>query len=552
MSKVATVSKFNTIGIFDAIDYSYKEDTSNIISTMTSKGRLSCVASDSSNNNIYVGASNLSIYVFNKQLKHTGTVDLSEMSLKSVDLSEMSLKSLTGAVVLERDLLVCDKDGKMAYIVTNQKQPKLQRKIDKSGFEGNEYYPMDVCTDNDGFIFILWAPTIPDNGDQIVVKYSQDGSKLLSQQKMEQPVDCITIMKTCHDKDTLVAACRQSCKMSLYAMADPYDNDVPSSCSSKEIHQSLNIPIDNNKSRHQDSGSTIKPTQGVKDKHPKRHLDNDNDGSKKRKVVSDSQSVPRSTNPHTQDARCKNPVEKVTTRTKFNIPNNRSTSALVDLCASTGCSSTRKNKQPGTKQTVTSEANVSRFLPSKQQQVLQDSDIPIAKRDIGTTYTKSGVRMQQGNREITLMGGKSSQAPKRTYSTASNGSPLSSGSARNTDVKKNQKEDATSSISNMPAQGPSGEPGNFFHTEVRKQQGNREITLMDGKPLQAPKRTYPTASNRSQFNSSSARNTDVKKNKKEDATSAIPNMPAQRPSGEPVNLSPTEQISIPTFDIDGN
>ncbi|XP_071831881.1 uncharacterized protein [Apostichopus japonicus] len=449
-AKVVIASNLNLITIFNTQDLSilFKEDISRIIPLWVYTWRISCVATDRDTEQIYVGASNLNIYVFNEHLTHVQTLDLTKI-----------VKSIADILILERDLLVCDVIAKSACIVTRQGGLSvLKHEIENIG--RNEYCPLNACTDKEGCIFMLWSKKQGDV-DCSFAKYSQDGRSLISTGSLDKRKECVTIMEQSEGKESLVAASGKSNKMFLYTL-------------------------------------------------------------------------PRSTNPHTQDAHSKKPVEKVIHQSEYNRPENKATSALrvSDKGASTsGYSSTQKPMQPGTTQT---EAKVSRSFPPKEQ-VLQDSDI--ANKDIGTTYCKSGDIKQQGNKENSLDCGKSSQAIKRPFPASSNRSSLTLSSARNTDVKKIKKGDATSSISNMPAQRLSGEPVYLSQTEVRKQQGNREKSLMGGKSSQAPERAYLTAANRSPLSSRSARNTDVKKNKKGDATSSIPNMPAQRLSGGPVNLS---------------
>ncbi|XP_071831822.1 uncharacterized protein [Apostichopus japonicus] len=385
-SKVVTVSKFNLINIFNTQDWSrlLHQDISKIISFWSNNWRLSCVATDRATKKIYVGASNLNIYVFNEKLGHVQTLDLAKI-----------VKSIAEILILESDLLVCDESEKSAYIVTRQDKIWV-RKHEMEKIGSIEYCPISACTDKDGFIFMLWSAKKQRKVvDCRFAKYSPDGRTVITTGPLDKRSECVTIMKQSEGKECLVAATTKINNMFCYTL-------------------------------------------------------------------------PRSTNPHTKDARSKNPVEKAIYQSKYNRPDNKATSALriSDLGASTsGYSSTTKTMQLGTTQTVTSGAKVSRFLPPKQQQVLQDSDIPIANRDIGTTYIRSGDIKQQGNRENSMDGGKSLQAIKRPFPTSSNRSSLTSSSARNTDVKKNKKEDATSAISNMPAQRLFGEPGNLFFTE---------------------------------------------------------------------------------------
>ncbi|XP_071831802.1 uncharacterized protein [Apostichopus japonicus] len=454
-SKVVIVSKFNLINICNTQDLSrlLQKDISKIIPSWGDTWRLLCVATDRVTQEIYVGASNLNIYVFNEHLCHVQTLDLSKI-----------VTSIADILILERDLLVCDESAKRAYIVTRQGGLSVLAHEMKA-IGRDEYCPLSACTDKEGCIFMLWSKKQGEVDCQFA-KYSRDGRTVITTGRLDKRSECVTIMELSEGKESLVAATRKINNMFCYTL-------------------------------------------------------------------------PRSTNPHTKDARSQKPVEKVIYQSKYNRPENKATSALrvSDLGASTsGYSSTRKTMQP-----VTAKAKAP-ILLQPNQQVIQCSDNRYVKRNISTTEINSEVRKQQGNREKSLMGGKSSEALKRTYPTASNYSPFSSSSARNTDVKKNKKEDATSAISKMPAQRLSGEPVYLSHTEVRKQQGNREKSLMGGKSSEALKRTYPTASNYSPFSSSSARNTDVKKYKMEDATSAIPNMPTQRLFGEPVNFSQTEQI----------
>ncbi|XP_071844720.1 uncharacterized protein [Apostichopus japonicus] len=246
-SLVVTVSKFNLINMFNIQDWSLSQkDISKIIPFWGDTWRLSCVATDRATKEVYVGASNMNIYVFSEHLNFVRTLELATIVTSMADI-----------LILERYLLVCDESAKRAYIVTRQGgQSALKQELEQIG--RGEYCPLSACTDKEGFIFMLWSTKKQGDADCRFAKYSPDGRTLITTGSLDKWTQCITILEQSKGGETLVAASGKSNKMYLYTL-------------------------------------------------------------------------PRSTNPPTNDARSNKPVETVLYQSQYNRPNITDTSALFQM-----------------------------------------------------------------------------------------------------------------------------------------------------------------------------------------------------------------------------
>lgn len=131
--KVATVSDYNEIGVFDIRDYSYtKRNISDVISTWTVHRNPICVATDSVNNHILVGEVSKYVYVFDDKLNYHHTLALPEV-----------IKYPHHMTVSEGNLLVCDYEGKKTYLVNMEgPESKLIRELPRPNFDGDNGNPI--------------------------------------------------------------------------------------------------------------------------------------------------------------------------------------------------------------------------------------------------------------------------------------------------------------------------------------------------------------------------------------------------------------------------
>ncbi|KAJ8039584.1 hypothetical protein HOLleu_17349 [Holothuria leucospilota] len=170
--KVATVSDYNEIGVFDVCNYSYtKRNITDIILTWTVHRNVLCVATDPLNNHILVGEVSRHVYVFDDQLNYHHTLTLPEMIIYPHHMT-----------VSECNLLVCDYEGNKTYLV-NMEEPesKLIRELPTPDFDGHSGNPMNVCTDSNGFIYVLWMKSTHfTDGKHVITQYTKDGCQLLA------------------------------------------------------------------------------------------------------------------------------------------------------------------------------------------------------------------------------------------------------------------------------------------------------------------------------------------------------------------------------------
>lgn len=206
-SKVVTVSKVNLIGIFDIRDSSYMQKDITSMLKWNPTWKLTCVDTDPIKNLLYVGGSNQKIYVFDDLLGFKHSLDLPE-----------TVKSVSHIAVLEGAIVVCDKMSKGVYMLARQQDTVLSviNKLQPPSLDGDDYCPLKVSADKQGFIFTLWSTKISEKPCRICAKYSKDGIKLLAAGKLDRLEEIITVMTTPEGKQKLVMSTGKSNKLFLY------------------------------------------------------------------------------------------------------------------------------------------------------------------------------------------------------------------------------------------------------------------------------------------------------------------------------------------------
>ncbi|KAJ8044028.1 E3 ubiquitin-protein ligase TRIM56 [Holothuria leucospilota] len=204
--KVATVCMHDEVGVFDIRDNScMKKTISDVINTRRSKMWARSLATDPVNNRIYVGVGSRNVYVFDDQLNYYKTLTLPEIIFYPYDMTSSAGK-----------LLVCDKLSRKAYVVTiGGFKCEVIHEFTKPEFDRDHCIPLSVCTDKNGFIYILWET---DNDRFVVTKYAQVDRQLLTRKQINvNDPSCITVVEIGVTQKLLVATLK-SAKLHIYSI----------------------------------------------------------------------------------------------------------------------------------------------------------------------------------------------------------------------------------------------------------------------------------------------------------------------------------------------
>ncbi|KAJ8032647.1 hypothetical protein HOLleu_26223 [Holothuria leucospilota] len=191
--KVASVCTPHEIGLYDVRDGSYiKKNISDVINSWP-KGRLvKCVATDTFNNHILVGGEDSrDVYVFDDHLNYLQILTLPEMIKWPQDIT-----------VSDGHLLVCDYDGKKCFVTTmDGLESKLVGGFMKPNLGGNKFAPTRVCSDKNGFVYVLWESC----SQCCIVQYNHDGSQVLTTRMLDGNSHVVTVVETSQEEKLLVA-----------------------------------------------------------------------------------------------------------------------------------------------------------------------------------------------------------------------------------------------------------------------------------------------------------------------------------------------------------
>ncbi|KAJ8038360.1 Transcription intermediary factor 1-beta [Holothuria leucospilota] len=193
--KVAFGYTPNTIGVYNIRNCSYfRKVISDVISSWPLNRNLSCIASDPVNNHILVGGKeSRDVYVFDDQLNYIHSLTLPEMIRWPQDIT-----------VSDGNLLVCDYDGKKAYVTTMEDlESKIVREFIKPDVEADDLRPYSVCADEDDFVYMLW--TVPFGAQCFLVQYSPERSQLLTTRKVDENVRAVAAVETAQGEKLILA-----------------------------------------------------------------------------------------------------------------------------------------------------------------------------------------------------------------------------------------------------------------------------------------------------------------------------------------------------------
>ncbi|KAJ8032314.1 hypothetical protein HOLleu_25808 [Holothuria leucospilota] len=195
--KVATVCTPNEIGLYDVRDGSYiKKNISDVFRSWPKERHVTCVATDPVNNHILVGGNNSrNVYVFNDRLNYLRILTLPEMIKWPRDIT-----------VSGGHLLVCDYDGKKCFVTTmDGMEGRLVGELMKPNLAWNSPKPISVCSDRNGFMYVLWQNFTQHSYRCYLVQYNHDGSQVLTTRKLEGSAEVVTLVETFQREKLLVA-----------------------------------------------------------------------------------------------------------------------------------------------------------------------------------------------------------------------------------------------------------------------------------------------------------------------------------------------------------
>ncbi|KAJ8046153.1 hypothetical protein HOLleu_04738 [Holothuria leucospilota] len=195
--KVATVSEPNEIGLYDVREGSYiMRDISDVISSWPKSRDVRCVTTDSVNNHILVGGYDSGdVYVFDDQLNFLHILTLPEMIRSPHDIA-----------VSDGHLLVCDYDRDKCYVTTmDGMESKLVGEFMEPNVEGSIFVPISVCSDKNGFVYVLWKSYAQSPNHCYLVQYNQDGSQVLTTRKLDGGAEVVTVVETSKGEKILLA-----------------------------------------------------------------------------------------------------------------------------------------------------------------------------------------------------------------------------------------------------------------------------------------------------------------------------------------------------------
>ncbi|XP_071855589.1 uncharacterized protein [Apostichopus japonicus] len=183
---VVTVCKADEMGVFNVRSGSYeKKMISDVTNSWPADRCVTCICTDRATNRVIVGTNTRDLYVFDNQLNFSHIIKLPEEINHSVDIA-----------VHRGKLLVCDADGMEAYaIFTKELNAKLLYKFVKPRLDGINWRPLRVCTDKNGFVYMVWTAFSSGLWRCLLLQYSENGQQLLTTRIVDGNARCLAILE---------------------------------------------------------------------------------------------------------------------------------------------------------------------------------------------------------------------------------------------------------------------------------------------------------------------------------------------------------------------
>lgn len=209
-SKVITICVPDEIGLYDVRDGSFNKKKIGDVTTNWPADRcVWCVTNDHINHSIIVGTNSRYVYVFDDQMNYRHTVTLPDVISYAFDM----VSTYRGTVV------ICDILGKRSYAVTMENsQSKLMHEFVKPDLDGETCRPLRVCTDKNGFIYMLWAGNSASQEKRVLVQYNQDGRQILATRVVDEDTYCFTTLEM-DGKEQLLLATQKTGKLFTYGLS---------------------------------------------------------------------------------------------------------------------------------------------------------------------------------------------------------------------------------------------------------------------------------------------------------------------------------------------
>ncbi|XP_071821424.1 uncharacterized protein [Apostichopus japonicus] len=212
-NKIVSVCGSNQVGVYNIQDGSFTQNNiKSIFDGIKTVGKkyASCITTDTIRGHIIVGTRNIgSLFIFDEELNFIRALKLPEVMKKSKDV-----------LFYEGVLLICDAKSGCACAVTmdtSKTEAELLYELPKPDIDGLTWYPLSVCKDRAGFVYILWSDTKYKTGKGLITQYSQDGQQLLTTKRTEDTARCMTTLMT-EEGEKLLVATSQSGRMLCYGL----------------------------------------------------------------------------------------------------------------------------------------------------------------------------------------------------------------------------------------------------------------------------------------------------------------------------------------------
>lgn len=209
--QVATVCAAEQVGIYEVTDGSYiKRNISDVIENWKDN-LITCVAADPHKKCVIMGSrGRRDLLVFDEHLNYLHAMKLPDVINYPVDIK-----------VYDGKLLLCDEGGGKAYIITMEQNAELVHEFPRYNQE-RKWWPISVCTDSSGFIYMLWEQGLSYSwAKTVLLQYSPDGREILSTRPVDDDSRCITTVKT-NNGEKLLLATRKKGKIFVFGLEEYY------------------------------------------------------------------------------------------------------------------------------------------------------------------------------------------------------------------------------------------------------------------------------------------------------------------------------------------
>lgn len=191
--KFVTVCETNLIGIYDVRNVTYDEKKiSDVIPNWPAGRYVTCIATDPMRELIVVGSDSREVYILDEQLSYGRTLTLPD-----------GIERPRALAVHEENLLVCDyATGKTCAVSMEGRNATLVYEFPSPG--RGDSRPSSVCTDRNGFIYMIRDDPTTYHRRKLLVQYSQDGQQILAKKIVDGNARCVTTYNSNNEEKLLI------------------------------------------------------------------------------------------------------------------------------------------------------------------------------------------------------------------------------------------------------------------------------------------------------------------------------------------------------------